>query len=1038
MQSLDQAVAVGDRGLILYTSNGGRTWNSVAQRSEKTLYDVHIQGDGKGMVVGGTIEPLTLRSVGEIQVTTNGGESWDRIHTTLPRLLGIHALNPGTWIAWGDWSNTYQSSLFSTADGGKTWTSMQLPCGHLQALGVYQAPYSYRGPGFSPGVANAVPGETPGPHPQLKSPPQLVAIDRLGRGYASWDGSTFQPLNVPMTPYQSYRFCRCIDGEWWIGGSGGFLQRSRDGENWEQVSVPGTASDMELIDFHSITSAGDHRWLAGDPGTVVWHSSDRGKTWNVVPTPQSPHLHSIHALDESVLMACGEGGSIYLSRNGGTAWSLSHGSTRRVAVLNLASTTKSVAWEALAHTVHDARRASAAIVVHDQNIEERSSSQPESGARIAEAGQQLGLIASDTWRSHPVSSHLHAPRRSDLVHYQSLGAMHTPPQSTLVRRLVHAIRSYQPDVLINDCPFSGGELQSKLSEAIELATTWSRRREYHLFSEESGIPNTQWDVVRVLYRGTRSGGLHFSRSSLIEASGGVLGEILFPIQNIASPYEVSSYPKGGEKYYYRTLGTRYTTIKDPFDSLSMGSTTQLTERPLGVGRANTILKTSAWYEYQQFVPESNFNPLVRDRNWEERLLNAMRGIETANRFPVLYEIAIRNRQLENWNHWFAALELILAEGQNSYFAEAATLELMQYHGSLEAQRLIANRIQQMESRVEENVVTPTHSVTSSPFVKMTEHTGNEPSMVQQASYSHAPRRIPVSVGSGLPEFHRMLGRFPGEWRNKREENQFGWLIASRYRSLRATGVVPDVAEIELARLWPAPNLPLLEFQHVRQQEQRLYAFNNQPTNIGRSEEFPKVPPTGSRPHLDGVREEGVWPASPQIVLRDPWGEDSGTSSIYLAQDEEFFYLFSEVTASTGSSEERALAKRNYDMVQVDQEQIRLRIDLDRDYATWFELAWNRDGETSDQFNDIRSWNPVWYVAVSETESGWNAEIAIPRSELLTPETDLASASSTLGMNVWGLNAIHLRPSISTRSPQGSVSDRFQKDQWVLVDTGMKK
>ncbi|MFY7876626.1 MAG: hypothetical protein ACOVQM_14330, partial [Pirellula sp.] len=59
--TVDQAWAVGDRGLILATNDAGKTWTIQNQRSDMALHALHFANLLQGWVVGGTIDPNTGR-----------------------------------------------------------------------------------------------------------------------------------------------------------------------------------------------------------------------------------------------------------------------------------------------------------------------------------------------------------------------------------------------------------------------------------------------------------------------------------------------------------------------------------------------------------------------------------------------------------------------------------------------------------------------------------------------------------------------------------------------------------------------------------------------------------------------------------------------------------------------------------------------------------------------------------------------------------------------------------------------------------------
>ncbi|MCC6508002.1 MAG: hypothetical protein IT423_02770, partial [Pirellulaceae bacterium] len=74
--SADRVWAVGDRGLILASSDGGRTWATQYSGTSLNLYGVSFWDENRGVIVGGTVQPLSQTSVGIVLVTENAGQSW--------------------------------------------------------------------------------------------------------------------------------------------------------------------------------------------------------------------------------------------------------------------------------------------------------------------------------------------------------------------------------------------------------------------------------------------------------------------------------------------------------------------------------------------------------------------------------------------------------------------------------------------------------------------------------------------------------------------------------------------------------------------------------------------------------------------------------------------------------------------------------------------------------------------------------------------------------------------------------------------------
>jgi hypothetical protein len=107
--------------------------------------------------------------------------------------------------------------------------------------------------------------------------------------------------------------------------------------------------------------------------------------------------------------------------------------------------------------------------------------------------------------------------------------------------------------------------------------------------------------------------------------------------------------------------------------------------------------------------------------------------------------------------------------------------------------------------------------------------------------------------------------------------------------------------------------------------------------------------------------------------------------------------------------------------------VRLRIDIDRDYATWFEFGWDIQGGLWDRCNDIPVWDPQWYLVLHSTEQNWNAEVAIPIAELI-PDSTVPWEKLT-----WALSVQRERPSLSTEFLVAGDNDRWAHDQWLIIN-----
>jgi photosystem II stability/assembly factor-like uncharacterized protein len=115
---------VGAKGIILFTDDGGRTWERQNSSVGGHLYHIETRGKDIAIVVGEN---------GVILRTSNAGQSWERIAAdTRETLVNVaFSNNHQGWIA--GWNGT----ILRSSDGGKTWVEQESGTrSHLYGLSV--------------------------------------------------------------------------------------------------------------------------------------------------------------------------------------------------------------------------------------------------------------------------------------------------------------------------------------------------------------------------------------------------------------------------------------------------------------------------------------------------------------------------------------------------------------------------------------------------------------------------------------------------------------------------------------------------------------------------------------------------------------------------------------------------------------------------------------------------------------------------------------------------------------------------------------
>lgn len=1030
--SIDKAIVVGDANAILVTQDAGKNWRNIQSRSNSILYAIGFDdtparnGARAGLIVGGYLEPETGRSVGSILTSDDEGLSWQSITTShLPRLIGIQRIKHHHWIAWGDWSNHHNSSLFETIDGGRTWSPRPVPCGHLQAVSI---------------------------SPEGKT----LLVDRSGRVFFAEDGIEFRTLNIESDPFRPIRFCSLQPQGWWIGGDAGRLLHSLDGINWHSVPLPIPPNERNLVDLYRLEGYGSKLWIVGNPGSVLWTSDDHGANWTMLPTGSQAPLQGIKAANEQVLMAWGGLAHILHSRNAGGAWKISHRAANRLLCLSITATEEEIPWDALAYLTHETQHQSGALVVHDRRFTEVLHQEIDRSSALECLAPSLRLNHLTTYRAYPISNMPNGFKASDLAYYQTYN-------EELLRKLVLEIRTHRPDLIITGDPSASDTLESAHASLVTQAVQQAGNPAYHPLPnlKHSTIP--PWTVQRIVQRCNQKNGLSLSSSMLLKSSNRLLGQVLqdcrrfYAHQTFAPSLQI---PQAlCNKTQYRVLYPKGLSISHPTDGLVIRDDSKLAERFVDKANLQLLMASANAQPRVAQLLQTRGSDLYRERAWDDALVETLKPLASDTALDVLWMISQESRVQGNWHRWHTALQTILQRYPQDRYQELALRELMTYTGSAEVQRLIDS---QLASKTE--VFEPSESPNpqsgsiASPF-------SNSENQVITASAIVQPKRTPIAQGNSEREFAKHLGAWPETWAHKKSEPAWSWLIASRFRtsSLSRTGVLNPSAE---RSFWPSYTPQLGNWAGIFEQERIV---QGPPEG---SLPLPRIPWLQQRPHLDGQAESEPWKDALTMPLSTAWADENLPSTIRIFRDHEFLFIHalhprnraSEIVAEGNKTKKagRQIPKASSnkrDSLDPLIDHTRLRIDIDRDYATWFEFAWDIQGGVSDRCNDMAYWNPEWFIATHQTSDTWAVEVAIPIASLVSnagsnaasnpfnttasnttgelqvdaPSGSQATAQIDWSNQVWAISFTHQRPSLSTEFLVAGDSDCWGHDQWLLMD-----
>ena len=165
----------------------------------------------------------------------------------------------------------------------------------------------------------------------------------------------------------------------------------------------------------------------------------------------------------------------------------------------------------------------------------------------------------------------------------------------------------------------------------------------------------------------------------------------------------------------------------------------------------------------------------------------------------------------------------------------------------------------------------------------------------------------------------------------------------------------------------------------------------------------------AKPQLDGKLTDECWRHATVVALKSPPGY---ATTARLCHDAQFLYVAVECPHPTLNSVTKA-ESRGQDDDLTGRDRVELMLDLDRDYATYYRLRFDRSGRSAEDCCGDPTWNPKWLLAVDAQPTGWSAELAIPLAEL--------TGSPQLAGQTWAMNLTRVVPGAACGAWSGPAS-----------------
>ncbi len=1040
--------AVGERGVIWKTEDAGRTWRLVKSPAACALRGVCFLTDRVGWIVGGEITPYTRHSAGVVLFTEDGGATWEVLaQKTLPYLHAVRFFGLEHGVAVGEGSAQFPSGVMSTEDGGRTWQPVQSE----RARGG-----SWRTVAFVDQQTGYVAG--------LRGEHAAIGGDRL----------------LPRTAaHLGLRGVHAVELEpsrrgWLVGDGALAMTTHTSGATWEEPAEALPRELRDFMDFRAVACRGDSVWIAGTPGSVVWHSSDGGRTWTAQATRDTAPLHALHFTSDLQGCAVGAFGTILVTDDGGGTWRAARGAGRRVALLAVHAFPSRVSFNLLMRSSAEHGYRSGVALVARRDVGTDGHREADLDLRLQDAVVAAGgCEAEPSWRLPLAVPGLdHNYQR--LVQEWSLLTDGRLPD-VMLGGLVAQLRTWRPEVVVLDEPAGDDAVTRLLREALLQAV--QQAADATRFPQQEELAGLRaWQVKRVFARvpGGSTGTIHLDPHEILPRQGKTTVMAAADAAARLTDINVTGEEREAYALVYEAAGRSSRSV--PVNRTSPDNETReagletgaLGHPPRGDlfsglslpagGDARRALPAITELDYDRLEQvaqhQRNMAAYARRALDDERhaaqliaqLKDVVGSAPQDQAARQLADLADQYRRRSQWEYMEDALiELVQRFPREPVTLEALKL-LLAYWTSQEMmwQRMREVSAQKSSVSVEANVV----QATAEGLQRLRQNKASPEEIRKFLDAQSSPLKI-VPVGGEIKV---------GGVAQQRS------LDAAR-RQEQAVRIAQTMERLSPA-LFASPEVQFTYASLLRQKQQHddadaIYRrfFGETTADVWRraaAGELWLIAPREISPRpilrcrradvppvLDGLLGDDCWQAAMEASLRSDSGEQPrdmeyvgtrgfaesvrGTATrtgdgepraiVMLAYDSKYLYVAASVPRApelpTDSPEH---AGRAHDADLTGYDQVSLQLDIDRDYATYYRFDVDSRGQTREACWIDQRWDPKWYVAADGDRRAWRIEAAIPVDELTGNRPGRGTT--------WGLGLVRTMPTVGVQSwthPAGSVA-----------------
>jgi photosystem II stability/assembly factor-like uncharacterized protein/LmbE family N-acetylglucosaminyl deacetylase len=959
--------AVGDRGVIWVTADGGKRWRLQSAGVDCRLSSIQFLDADNGWAAGGMFHPYTHTSRGVLLRTRDGGRSWAQDKgLMLPSLRRVRFLTGNLGWAYGESSALFPSGVFVTDDAGRTWAPLEGPDAPGWLAADFVDPYS-----------GAIAGRRG----------SMAAIRRRG----------LQPARTPdfgLRGLNRMKLTGEIEG--WLVGDGGLVLTTRDlGLSWQLAPGDPSAVVGNDFDWQALEVRGARIWIAGSPGTKVLFSDDAGKNWQAFETGQNLPLYALTFVDNLHGWAVGAMGTILATTDGGQTWQRQHSGGTRAALLAVVGQPDDVSMELLARlSAGEGYLGAVEILVRGDDPDAGASSRTEaerSRAAVIAAG---GSAAHTAW-SFPLPQS-DVPRTAEQI-VEAWDRLNDGDGIDRVEaHIIRQIRCWRPEIVVTHAASLGGEnpaghvMNQIVLEAVEQAADPTR------FPEQLAQMGLEaWRVRKVFGRlpDGQLGDVNLATAHLAPRLGDSLADhAAGPRGLIGRDYQVPP-PNVGFRLYVDTL-PQHVGEHDFFSGIALhpGGDARRTINEFSTQSADALRRMAQKQRNVQAIIARSEQGQLDSARYAAQISDLTSDLSSSTAGNVIYQLAQHYRESGKWPLAAETFSLLAQQHPDHPLTEAALVWLVRYLSSGEcdwrerraalsvggqsALSRVAGQMALFEPATALGQVLPSKNQVAS---------RGDTSPAGRAPLKELPGNAPdvrgkiMVVNNALDNDRAARAAALGKLLEQRSPATFAepevrFALASAHRkqglTKQAEKYYLDVTRMRCHDAWwtCAAGERWLDQPQEAPPKDVLHA------------------PSGSKPRLDAQLDDEIWQRAAWAELQPrSLDADEAPAKAKVAYDGEFLYLAVECKQAAAAEYPPSESPRPRDADLTPHDRVDLFLDLDRDWSTWYRFTVDHRGWTGEACWDDPSWNPQWFVAAATRDGVWTVEAAIPLAEL-TGET----------------------------------------------------